>query len=326
MHVLLDTNIYDRDITLNSSAFIALATYLRNTNSRLLIPSVVEQEVQKHILRDAQIDYSRIKSTNAHKLGLIGDDLTLEAIVASLQRNYTSKMMRFPVSQISYENVQLDTVMLSLVGYLGTDSGSHKDVAVITADQSDFGSSGHLKEELKADIAETNFNHNVYLFSDLGDFLNEHAKPISFIDYAFVMEAIEDYVDDEAGAVDEDDLELDLPNLLYDEDYEVSDITFSDYDIERMYIFDTTEDKYVVYVEVTAQFEVMVSYTRQTEVNHTQSQSYDYKVSYKTEEVEATSTLEYFVYIDKESREVTSVESHFINFDTDSNEGRHQSL
>lgn len=318
MHVLLDTNIYMMDLTFSKPEQEALKNYLSMTNSRLLLPEIISDEVYKNIETSAMKELRKIRGLYAAKVGLIPDTVNVEQVNSALKEKFERLVKEMQVLSIDNKNIDLQKLVNkslsetppfksqgrgfrdaliweSLLKYL--NSTLETQVAFITNNSSDFGS-GELKPELKEELIKLNLQERVHFFNSLGEFLTEYGESIGFITYDFVYEAIEADVDGYAETIVESDIDdIDYPS--HDYEWEVTGVDYEEFEIDNYYIYNATSTHYYVYAEVAMSFYVSLEGTRD---------EYDYRlddfeVESIQEHVHAYKVIEYDIKIDKKTQE-----------------------
>jgi len=327
MHVLLDTNIYIEDITFSRPDIKALRSYLEKTNSFLIVPNVVEREVRKYIDIEAHKDHDRLRAGIANRLGLIDQSLSREFLTQKLSEHFDKSMRGIRRKELNFKKLNLEELversLQEKAPFLKSDKGMRdtiiwlclieelkslkKDekVVLISNNSNDFGVNGELKQSLKEELKVLGLEDKVIYYNCLSDFLVDFEKPIAYIDDYFIKNAIDDYMDHYSG-YDESDLDLDLDHR--GRDYEVNDVEYDGFEIERYYVYDETEGEYVIYVEASANYSIAVTYT---EIEYEYDYDYGGPVpSYNRESsYEPTSvTAEFFVKVNKSSNSVSEVE------------------
>lgn len=219
MDVIIDSNIIRRDLKLNDKNFEILADYLNKTNSRLIIPSIVIEEV-KGLYKRALIErYDEfIKCSNKLKSILITkstptiSEIDYEKEADEYILYIHNKLGTSEDNIIYYKNDFLPDLVkrainrkkplddkgqqfrdgllwLSMLDY--AENTIEKRIAFISDNPKDFSENGtkKLNQELKAE-AESKQLEIIY-FRELSDFAKEHASIIDFITEDWISENID---------------------------------------------------------------------------------------------------------------------------------------
>lgn len=322
MHVLLDTNIYMMDLTFSKPEHEALKNYLSMTNSRLLLPEIISNEVYKNIETSAMKELRTIKGLYGTRVGLIPETITVETVSTALKERFDKFAEGMKVFSIDNKNIDLQNLIdkslvetppfksqgrgfrdaliwESLLKYL--NSTAETQVAFITNNSNDFGKN-ELKLELHEELVKLNVQDRVHFFNSLGEFLTEYGESIGFITYDFIYESIEADVDGYAGTITESDIDdVDYPS--HDYEWEVTGIDYEEFEIDNYYIYNATSTHYYVYAEVAMSFYVSLEGTRD---------EYDYRIDdfeieSTRDHVHAYKMVEYEIKIDKKTQEAEIV-------------------
>ncbi|MBI3781346.1 MAG: DUF4935 domain-containing protein [candidate division NC10 bacterium] len=290
MDVLLDTNAV-RASGIDGVAFRALSTYLRRTRSRLLIPSVVLEELcaqRRMLIQTLERDLKTV-----HKdLRRLFPEATAKppALDASAALTVYREQLVKSADQVEIlENVpdHLAELVRRLAGRIPPASPSGEEardvllwltllpvaragrVAFISGDQKAFFRAGKLRPELLSDLGA--FESNVEVFHGLDEFLRVHHARSSFIDTTWVKEQIEtkqvsqgveDFLDERSDFF-ERQIEENGESTGY-----VSLIQLVQHEVEDYFVSDVAPNELYVSVTVWAELEVEVEYYARTEGTH----------------------------------------------------------
>lgn len=269
MHVLLDTNIYLTDVTFGKPEHEALKNYLQTAHGTIIMPNIVQREVEKNIKAKVDSEVKRISQLYSVSLGLIQAPPSAQMIEEALLGRFMEGLRRNRISNISHGETTLEQIVerslsetppfkskgrglrdaliwYSLLDFLRNNPGD--TVAFITDNSQDFGK-GSLSPELMDELTQLGFQERVFYFATLNDFLAKYSEPIAFIDNDFVYSAIESEANGIGESLDEFDLDIDYPSR--DVDWRVKSVDYEEFEIESYYIFRTTETHYYLNVEVT---------------------------------------------------------------------------
>ncbi|MEN8812445.1 MAG: PIN domain-containing protein [Candidatus Arcticimaribacter sp.] len=209
MDVIIDANIIRRDLKLNDRNFEILSDYLKKTNSKIIFPSIVIEEIKglyKRALKERYDEFE--KSTNKLKSTLVTIELPerpqidIESEVNKYIDFIHSKLGTTNKNIVEYKNEFLPELVrraidrkkpldgkgqqfrdgllwLTLLDY--AENSDEKRVALISDNPADFGDKNEntLCSELIQETKEREVE--VKYFRRLSDFAKEHASTIEFI-------------------------------------------------------------------------------------------------------------------------------------------------
>ena len=237
MDVIIDTNIIRRDLKLNDRNFEILLDYLSNTNSKLILPSIVVEEIiglYSRTLKERQDEFERaqkkLKSTVIkidiadppeinfdqeanNYLDFIHDKLnTSEANIIEYKNEFLPELVQRAIQRkkpLGEKGQQFRDGLLWLTLLDYAESTQEKRIAFISDNPKDFAEKGEnslnleLKEE--ADLKGVEIKY----FKTLADFAKEHASVIDFITQEWLNDnldynVIEDLFDEIPERIDED--------------------------------------------------------------------------------------------------------------------------
>ena len=287
MDVLLDTNAV-RASGIDSVAFRALSTYLQRTRSRLLIPSVVLEELcaQRRMLiqklqRDLESVYNDLRrlfpgdtvapplldssaALTAYREQVLRSADKVEVLV-NVADDLTELVRRLagriPPASPNGEEARDVLLWLTLVSIARAGR-----VAFISGDQKAFFKSGELRPELLSDLGS--FQSNVEAFNGLDEFLRVHHARSSFIDTSWIKEqigtkqvsqAVEDFLDERPDFFNWWIEKKGRPTGY------VSLIQFVQHEIEDYFVSDAAPNELYVSIILWAELEVEVEYDPKTE-------------------------------------------------------------
>jgi hypothetical protein len=118
MFIVLDTNIWVKELGLNSTLGAATRFYVRNKNARLVVPEVVRLEAQAHFRRDLTDFVRTLGDNHRNLLTIFGslkelvlpDDAQVEAKVAEMFANMGIELLEIPFSLESARDSFLKTI------------------------------------------------------------------------------------------------------------------------------------------------------------------------------------------------------------------------
>lgn len=218
MDVIIDTNIIRKDLKLNDKNFEILVDYLNKTNSRIIFPSIVIEEIKglyKRVLNNKLEEFltshNKLDSTLInHKLpevpsiqveeevkqyiNYVHEKLgTSENNVIEYKDSYLSELVsrainrRKPIDEKGQE-FRDGILWLTLLDY--TKQKEEKRIALISGNTKDFAdiNKNSLNPELQKEVKEKNIE--VKYFTSLNDFAREHASFIEYITENWIQENI----------------------------------------------------------------------------------------------------------------------------------------
>ncbi len=220
MNVVIDTNIIRRDLKFRDKNFEILLDYLSKTNSKIVMPRIVIEEISgiyKRMLIDKKDEY--LNSLRKLNSVLIGKSFNNEIDISTT--NEVNKYIKYMKSKlkiveediIEYKTEYLndivrraiarkkpcdnkgqqfrDTILwLTILDY--TKSQSDKKLVFISDNPKDFssGDNNELDPQLKEEASA--FNIEIIYFKTISDFVREHAAKIDFITKEWIEENIDE--------------------------------------------------------------------------------------------------------------------------------------
>jgi hypothetical protein len=210
MDVLLDTNAV-RASGFNGAAFNSLREYLSKTKSRLLLPSVVVEELCSQRRSDIEDAVRKIVTCYNELKRLVSGfseefpKVEAEAAVAS----YRSKLEHSAENVAIIENSPGDLKELvrrlanrippasakgeearDVLVWLGVLTvGQKQEVAFVSGDKRAFFQDGSLRRELEDDLKSS--SSNIKAYEGLDSFLKAHHRRSSWVDEKWVAEQVE---------------------------------------------------------------------------------------------------------------------------------------
>lgn len=214
MDVIIDANIIRRDLKLSDKGFEILTDYLVKTNSKLILPTIVVEEIKglyKRALKERFEEYSKsvdkLKSTllfiempSTPKIDIDADaEKYLDFLHQKLGTDstniipYKNEYLPELVSRAINRRKPLDEkgqqfrdglLWLSLLDY--AENTPEKTVAFISDNPSDFceKGSGELSKELVAEALSKGIT--IKFYRTLNDFAKQHASVIDFINKEWI--------------------------------------------------------------------------------------------------------------------------------------------
>jgi len=220
MNVVIDTNIIRRDLKFKDKNFEILLDYLSKTNSKIVMPRIVIEEISgiyKRMLIDKKDEYmNSLRKLNSI---LIGKSFKNEIDIST--NNEVNQYLKYMKSNlkiseediIEYKTEYLKDIViraierkkpcdnkgqqfrdailwLTILDY--TKSQSDKKIIFISNNPKDFssGDSNELDPQLKEEAKV--FNIEIIYFKTISDFVREHAAKIEFITKEWIGENIDE--------------------------------------------------------------------------------------------------------------------------------------
>jgi hypothetical protein len=208
MFIVLDTNIWVKELGLNSTLGAATRFYVREKNARLVLPEVVRLEASTHFRRELR-DFVRAIGENHRKLltifgslreVVLPDDAEVEAKVTEIFANVGVEILEIPFSIESARDSFLKTIVKEPPsdqnqqfkdGVLWADCRKLldvDDVYLVTADKAFYSAREYdsgLAKNLQAEISGA--KHSFRLFSSVEGLLTEIKSGIA-IDKGMLLE------------------------------------------------------------------------------------------------------------------------------------------
>jgi hypothetical protein len=309
MNVLLDTNIYLADLTFSTPRFQALKSYLSMTNSKLLVPKVVEEEINRNLREAASNEEQKILKLHSSRLGLIDSppkskDIS-RALFAELKKNILNKKT---FVSLDYDNVSLQELIYmatlksrpfnekgrgfldaviwkSFVSYL---SDTDYDAAFISNDKDAFGTDEELPSAFTEELALAGHTGRVLLFNSLERFLELYNKPLDFLNEEYIIDALKGLSDDYLNSLSLKDIDTNPSTEI-----EISSYSLNTTEVKNFYVYEATSDEYHIYVSMDYILDVEGSY--RSEVSVSRNEIIDDNTVYDIGWV----NREYLIYVDK---------------------------
>ena len=218
MDVILDSNIIRRDLKLKDKNFDALVDYVKKTNSKIIIPSIVLKEVKglyKRLLIEQLKDFSTSrKKLNSTLLSTSTPDFDFIKIDEEAEKYIEFILKKLEIEKssiIDYKNEYLPDLVdraidrrkpldgkgqqfrdgilwLTTLDY--AESKDDKKVNLISDNPSDFGVKGGTN--LSPELAKEAIDRGVEIkyFQTINDFIKNHASVIEFINEKWIEQNV----------------------------------------------------------------------------------------------------------------------------------------
>jgi hypothetical protein len=219
MDIIIDTNIIRRDLKLNDKGVEILIDYLAKTNSKLILPSIVVEEIKglyKRVLKERFEEYTKsldklkstllfIKMPEAPMIDVEGDSNryidfihnkfgTTDDNIIPYKNEYLPELVARAIQRkkpLDDKGQQFRDCILWLTLLDYAENTDEKVIAFISDNPTDFSDKGESK--LSKDLIEEAKTRGVEIkyFRTLNDFAKEHASVIDFITKEWVEDNIE---------------------------------------------------------------------------------------------------------------------------------------
>lgn len=276
MDVILDSNIYRSDFFCRSNQFQALNDYLTKTNSSVLIPQVVLDEVlalyRKELIDKYLIVEKSLTSLknilNSVIIGVL-PEIDQDAVVEEYRETLLSSFSAFKI--LPYDNSLLPLISQRLIdkkkpggskgqGFRDTLiwltavhfllNNDAKRLAFISQNTSDFAESStrNLHEELHTECTD---NHvQIDYFTSVGDFIQTKSTKIDFITFEWLENNLDsdDLTDQIFEKLNDDksDLQYEVSNHFHDHVYDVYLHAVEVKLTDEFFVYEISDIKYVV--------------------------------------------------------------------------------
>lgn len=333
MDTIIDANIIRRDLKLNDRDFEILSDYLAKTNSKLIFPSIVVEEIKglyKRALQERFEEYTKsidkLKSTllfvempETPVIDIEGDsERYIDFLHAKFGTNsenivpYKNEYLPELVKRAIERKKPLDNkgqqfrdglLWLTLLDY--AESKEEKIVAFISDNPTDFSEKGENKlskelfEEAKLRGIEIKF------YRTLNDFAKQHASVIEFITKEWIDENIDFKIIEELFSVvlDKNQEDLIIQNLDLDRNVEVTGYSnWTGYIkswVKDFFVYEKADGTILLNVDIEFETEYEIEILKTIE-HDTSRYDYVYKTNPITGDVEMEMEYKLDYLIDRE--------------------------
>lgn len=331
MDTIIDTNIIRRDLKLNDKGFEILIDYLAKTNSKLILPSIVVEEIKglyKRVLQERFEEYTKsvdkLKSTllfidmpDAPILDIEGDSNryidfihgkfgTSSSNIIPYKNEYLPELVTRAIQRkkpLDDKGQQFrDGILwLTLLDY--AESTNEKVIAFISDNPTDFSDKGEsiLSKEL---IEETKVRGvEIKYFRTLNGFSKEHASVIKFINKEWIESNIDKTIIEKlfVEILGETQEEVILRGLDLERNEESTGyINRTDYmnsNLIDFYVYEKRDGTIFLNVEIEFETEYEIEISRTIE-HRRMKYDYSYRMNQRTGEPEMD--MDYIPYYDVE--------------------------
>jgi len=220
MDIVIDTNIIRRDLKFADKNFDILLDYLSKTNSRIVMPRIVIEEIMglyKRILVDRKNEY--VNSLRKLDSLLIGKSISHEIGISTNNEvtkyiDYLKDKLRIrDESIIEYKPEYLNDIVtraiarkkpcgdkgqqfrdgilwLTILDY--AKSQPDRKLIFISDNPKDFSSGGNNELDPQLKEEASGLNIEIVYFKTISDFVREHAAKIDFITEEWIMKNVND--------------------------------------------------------------------------------------------------------------------------------------
>jgi len=303
--IIIDTNLFMRDFSQEGYQFQGLYNFLEMTNSKLLIPDVVEREVFKNFAKNVNKAFENVIDINKKYPKSIEITKPPEKIIGDFKNMWHRRNERNGrIEVLGYDGIELEHILIRSLAEkppFGLKSKGFRDgiiwhtvlqvikenpsskVSFLTDNSTDFGKES-LLPELVEELGER--KSDFFYHSDIGAFLETHGEKIRGIDREKVriwLAEIENLLDIIAAEAEKEDYNWSLDLFEYEIDQSIKKFSFGkpsliDYRAESFYIFAEDDDYYYLQVEVLLELSIpiRIQYYRRSPVYEPETDTYDY--------------------------------------------------
>jgi hypothetical protein len=287
VYLLIDTNIFFDNYFLRGNKFLALKNMIRKTNSKILMPTIVIDEVKKKYKETLDRQQDRIDEINKKYPDMLTQNKTTKELMAEYDKLWNKQLKGSIVidsSKVSMKSLierslskrhpftetgkgfRDALIWESILLFLNNTSRNKNPLVVITDNKTDFGD-GCLFDDLQQEL----LGRNSYCYKDLGTFLNEHESRISFITDELIVDYIElnpqeiEYV---ASTIEDIDLferfceNAHANTLISSFHAKQKPSPTGDWILESYYIYREDKNNYYVEIELSVEVAYVIGYAR----------------------------------------------------------------
>lgn len=216
MKIVLDTNIYRKDFLLSSRKFEMLIDYISKTDTKIIVPQIVYQELEGLYARELKKHLNSIDNSRGGLSRLLIEEtipeieLNVEEVKLKYMEYFRSKLNLQNDDIIPYKNEYLPEIINRSIEGTRPSSINKKEfkdtiiwltiidvalgladktISFISANTKDFaGRDRNLHADLRSDAEAKGIS--VQYFSSLDDFLKEKAESIVFVSKEWILSAL----------------------------------------------------------------------------------------------------------------------------------------
>ncbi len=308
MDIIIDANIIRRDLKLNDKNFEIVIDYLKRTNSQLIFPSIVLDEVKglyKRALTERYVEFKKSKE-KLESTFLFAElpkipEIDIEADSEKYIEFIHSKLGTAEKNIIPYKNEFLPELVkraverkkpldgngqqfrdgllwLTILDY--AKSIEDKRVTLISDNPKDFSEKGENKLSLDLDAEAKKLGIEIKYFKRLSDFVKEHASEIEFInkdwieknvDFNVIDKLFGEFLSDtqEEGVLEYTDLDSNEETSGY-----ANRTDYINSNLMEFYIYEKSDGKILLNIEVEFETEYEIEIIRTVERD---TSRYDYR-------------------------------------------------
>ncbi len=293
VYVLIDTNIFFDDFTMSGKRFLALQNMIEKTNSVIIMPSVILDEIKKKYKERLCQQQEKIDCINEQFPEMITQNKTVDEILRKYETSLKRLTRKMGMAIVDSSKVDLSrlinrsleerhpfgkkskgfrdaVIWETTIAYL-REKATKNDypLVVITRNKEDFGAD-YLYDDLREDLGD----RKSFCYAELSSFLDEHGGRIKFITNDLIIQYIENnFWEIEELVENVDDHELLIRNETFDF---IDELTVEqrptptgEWGIGSCYIYKEDESSY--YIQIELEIEVVYAIGSYREVNE-----YDY--------------------------------------------------
>lgn len=284
-YILIDTNIYYGDLYLRGKKFLALRRLLNMTGARVLLPSVVREEVKKKYKEQIEKHNSSLENMRR----IYGDAITVnfdkDKLIDNFNRNIDSKshgsdfagFIDFDSSSIPMHRL-LERAVQNRAPFGKSDKGFRDAVIwesglafvrenkvkmplILVSNNSEEFGKGDLSDDLKKEADSAGVD--VYYYDTLEEMLQKHTQPIDFISDESVNQVIDEndtYISEVAGdigrGIEVSSYDLEDPRVFHAEVVDNPD--YMGYQLYSFYIYEEEDDSFYIEAEIEVELSLSV--------------------------------------------------------------------
>jgi predicted nucleic acid-binding protein len=320
MNVILDTNIFVQDFLMNSRSFCLLLDYLKKTGSKILMPSIVYQELGEIYrselgTRSAQFERAReslekalidatiprletdVSSEVAKYLAFVRKKLNLhDKDIIPFRENYLGELVARAITRVkpfSDKGEEFRDALLWLTVLDIAREANEETLAFISNDAKAFGQNHQLHEALYLEGKATGKQVNYY--NSISKFIESHGTQVDFITQSWLFNAInygtfEDAVTRKLTEYLEDLNEYDLRQRGWEglefTGYLSSTSSITEDNLTEYYVYEKADGSLYVQANYYIEYEVEFTFRERVRENRFRQhswQTYDYDRDYDDE-------------------------------------------
>ncbi len=320
MNIVIDTNIFRRDLKLKDKNFDILFDYLEKTNSKVILPKIVYEEtigLYERLIKERIDDYnksltklngtfinSKIESDSKINIefekseyeNFLKDKLKLsDNSIVPYKNEYLQELVNRAIQRIKPldgKGQQFRDGLLWLTLLDIADLLDEKRIVFISDNSSDFGEKGvnTLSSELKEETNKRNIEVNYY--KSISDFAKEHAVKVSFITSKWINDNIDfkqiENIFNQIISVEKDHIRKFHESSLDSNENATGYINETSYinsSVEEFFVYEMTDGRILLNIEFQFEKEYEMEIEKEVE-NDRSDYEYQYNINPRTGEME----------------------------------------